>query len=165
MPLLYFAAPLFSESELAFNAALTAEIERLGFTVFLPQRDGVGVANEPWASMPAAEVTARSSHRSRRGSRLRRAALRARWAGARRGRLRRARPRLRPRAATGRRRALIGLMTDRRGASIDGKFNPMIGERARRGLRLPRRAARRAGKAGGLAHLRPPLSASRRGAW
>ncbi len=40
MPPLYFAAPLFSESERAFNAALTAEIERRGFTVFLPQRDG-----------------------------------------------------------------------------------------------------------------------------
>ena len=41
MPTLYFAAPLFSEAELAFNAALTAEVERLGFAVFLPQRDGV----------------------------------------------------------------------------------------------------------------------------
>ncbi len=40
MPTLYLAAPLFSESELAFNAALTAEIERLG-SLFLPQRDGV----------------------------------------------------------------------------------------------------------------------------
>jgi nucleoside 2-deoxyribosyltransferase len=41
MPSLYLAAPLFSEAELAFNAALTAEIERLGYTVFLPRNDGV----------------------------------------------------------------------------------------------------------------------------
>ncbi len=56
MPTLYFAAPLFSESERAFNAALTAEIERLGFTVFLPQRDGVDATKEPWASMPHADL-------------------------------------------------------------------------------------------------------------
>ena len=48
MPTLYFAAPLFSESERIFNAALTREIERLGFTVFLPQRDGgSSTAREP----------------------------------------------------------------------------------------------------------------------
>jgi hypothetical protein len=40
---------MFSEAELAFNAALTAEIERLGFAVFLPQRDGVDATKEPWA--------------------------------------------------------------------------------------------------------------------
>ncbi len=38
-----------SESERAFNAALTAEIERLGFTVFLPQRDEVNAIKAPWA--------------------------------------------------------------------------------------------------------------------
>ena len=48
MPTLYFAAPLFSEPELAFSAALAEEIERLGFTVFLPQRDGgSSTAREP----------------------------------------------------------------------------------------------------------------------
>ena len=39
MPTLYLAAPLFSKSELAFNAALTAEIERLG-TSPLPWGEG-----------------------------------------------------------------------------------------------------------------------------
>lgn len=48
---LYFAGPLFSAAELAFNTALAARIEALGFTVFLPQRDGVESAREPWASM------------------------------------------------------------------------------------------------------------------
>lgn len=38
--LLYFAAPLFSQAELAFNQVLTDKIEGLGFDVFLPQRDG-----------------------------------------------------------------------------------------------------------------------------
>ena len=37
---LYFAGPLFSESELTFNETLTRELEEAGFTVFLPQRDG-----------------------------------------------------------------------------------------------------------------------------
>ena len=49
MATLHLAAPLFSEFELAFSAALTAEVERLGFTVFLPQRDGVDATKEPWA--------------------------------------------------------------------------------------------------------------------
>jgi len=40
MPRLYFAAPLFSDAERAFNAALTERIEALGIEVFLPQRDG-----------------------------------------------------------------------------------------------------------------------------
>lgn len=41
---LYFAAPLFSEAEKAFNESLTQEIEALGFNVFLPQRDGMEFA-------------------------------------------------------------------------------------------------------------------------
>jgi nucleoside 2-deoxyribosyltransferase len=39
--LLYFAAPLFNASELAFNARLAEAIEQLGFEVFLPQREGL----------------------------------------------------------------------------------------------------------------------------
>ena len=61
MPAFYFAAPLFSESELAFNTALTAEIERLGFTVFLPQRDGV---------RPTTETEARHLSRGERAAHL-----------------------------------------------------------------------------------------------
>jgi nucleoside 2-deoxyribosyltransferase len=38
---LYFAGPLFCESERAFNAHLAAKIEALGYEVFLPQRDGL----------------------------------------------------------------------------------------------------------------------------
>ncbi|HEY9344051.1 MAG TPA: nucleoside 2-deoxyribosyltransferase domain-containing protein, partial [Inquilinus sp.] len=51
MPRLYFAAPLFSAAELVFNTVLAERIEALGFTVFLPQRDGVESRREPWASM------------------------------------------------------------------------------------------------------------------
>ncbi len=39
--LIYFAAPLFSEAEKQFNLSLTKKLEEKGFTVFLPQRDGV----------------------------------------------------------------------------------------------------------------------------
>jgi len=38
-PVVYFAAPLFSEAELSFNVSLTSELERY-VDVFLPQRDG-----------------------------------------------------------------------------------------------------------------------------
>ena len=38
---LYFAGPLFCESERVFNARLAAEIEKLAYDVFLPQRDGL----------------------------------------------------------------------------------------------------------------------------
>ena len=38
--LIYFAAPLFCQSEKDFNLQLTTKIEKLGFKVFLPQRDG-----------------------------------------------------------------------------------------------------------------------------
>ncbi len=36
----YFAAPLFSQSEKDFNLKLTHVLEAHGYTVFLPQRDG-----------------------------------------------------------------------------------------------------------------------------
>jgi nucleoside 2-deoxyribosyltransferase len=35
----YLAGPLFTEGERAFNLALARQIERLGYRVFLPQRD------------------------------------------------------------------------------------------------------------------------------
>ena len=38
---LYFAAPLFCDSEREFNASLSAKIEALDIDVFLPQRDGL----------------------------------------------------------------------------------------------------------------------------
>ncbi len=47
---------MLNDAELTFNAALTAEIEALGFTVFPPGRDGVERAKEPWASMPRADL-------------------------------------------------------------------------------------------------------------
>ncbi len=127
MPTLYFAAPLFSESELAFNAALTAEIERLGYAVFLPQRDGVDATKEPWASMPRADLH-RAIFAGDRDAVLacdvllvvldgrvpdEGACIELGLAYA-------------DREATGRRRALIGLMTDRRGTFLGDPLNPMI---------------------------------------
>jgi len=37
---IYFAAPLFSEAELRYNASLVEQLENAGHSVFLPQRDG-----------------------------------------------------------------------------------------------------------------------------
>ena len=39
---IYFAGPLFSQAERAFNLQLAESLEEHGYTVFLPQRDGVG---------------------------------------------------------------------------------------------------------------------------
>jgi nucleoside 2-deoxyribosyltransferase len=52
---IYFAAPLFSEAELAFNADLTVELEAAGHEVFLPQRDGVETGKPPYSSMTPEE--------------------------------------------------------------------------------------------------------------
>lgn len=41
---IYFAAPLFNAAEQRFNARLTWQIEERGHTVFLPQRDGLEMA-------------------------------------------------------------------------------------------------------------------------
>ncbi len=49
--LIYFAAPLFCEAEKAFNLRLTEELENRGFTVFLPQRDGVESSKPPYDEM------------------------------------------------------------------------------------------------------------------
>jgi len=49
--LIYFAGPLFSQAEREFNLRLTADLESIGFDVFLPQRDGVESRIEPYKSM------------------------------------------------------------------------------------------------------------------
>ena len=49
--LIYFAAPLFCEAEKAFNLRLTEELEGRGFSVFLPQRDGVESSQPPYNEM------------------------------------------------------------------------------------------------------------------
>jgi nucleoside 2-deoxyribosyltransferase len=49
--LIYFAAPLFCQAELAFNLQLTVKLEERGFTVFLPQRDGLESSKPPYNEM------------------------------------------------------------------------------------------------------------------
>jgi nucleoside 2-deoxyribosyltransferase len=45
--LIYFAAPLFNQAELMFNDLLTTRLEQAGFTVFLPQREGLELKATP----------------------------------------------------------------------------------------------------------------------
>lgn len=52
---IYFAGPLFSVAERRFNSELTARLEALGFTVFLPQRDGVERDNPKYAALTPQE--------------------------------------------------------------------------------------------------------------
>jgi nucleoside 2-deoxyribosyltransferase len=54
--LIYFAAPLFCQAEKAFNLQLTRKLEERGFTVFLPQRDGVDSNKPPYDEMTDAEL-------------------------------------------------------------------------------------------------------------
>lgn len=54
--LIYFAAPLFCQAELEFNLQLAQKLERRGFSVFLPQRDGVEVRKPPYAEMSPDEL-------------------------------------------------------------------------------------------------------------
>jgi nucleoside 2-deoxyribosyltransferase len=54
--LIYFAAPLFCQAEKAFNLQLTGKLEERGFTVFLPQRDGVDSNNPPYNEMTNDEL-------------------------------------------------------------------------------------------------------------
>ena len=53
--LIYFAGPLFNQAELTFNIALAAELEDLGYQVFLPQRDGVESSKPPYNTMSREE--------------------------------------------------------------------------------------------------------------
>jgi len=53
--LIYFAAPLFSQAEQAFNLQLAEKLEEKGFRVFLPQRDGVEISQPPFIEMPSDE--------------------------------------------------------------------------------------------------------------
>ncbi len=54
----YFAGPLFSEAELNFNTSLTTVLEAQGFSVFLPQRDGVISNKPPYDQMSRDELSA-----------------------------------------------------------------------------------------------------------
>ncbi len=48
---IYFAGSLFSEAERQFNVHLATELESAGFSVFLPQRDGVEATKAPYNQM------------------------------------------------------------------------------------------------------------------
>ncbi len=52
---IYFAGPLFSSAEKTFNELLAARFEQIGYTVFLPQRDGYEFAK--LAELSQAEKT------------------------------------------------------------------------------------------------------------
>jgi len=54
--LIYFAAPLFSQAEKTFNLQLTEILEERGFTVFLPQRDGIDSSKPPYNEMNTNEL-------------------------------------------------------------------------------------------------------------
>lgn len=51
----YFAGPLFNEAERAFNAHLAGKPEERGYTVFLPQRDGLEIIDPQESGMSLAE--------------------------------------------------------------------------------------------------------------
>jgi len=54
--LIYFAAPLFCQAERSFNLQLTQNWEKQGFTVFLPQRDGIENSKPPYNEMTTDQI-------------------------------------------------------------------------------------------------------------
>lgn len=52
---IYFAGSLFNKAEKEFNQTLCDKLESAGFTVFLPQRDGVEKDKSPYNTMPKEE--------------------------------------------------------------------------------------------------------------
>jgi nucleoside 2-deoxyribosyltransferase len=55
--LIYFAAPLFFQAERTFNLQLTQKLEQIGFSVFMPQRDGIEIVKPPYNRMTSEELT------------------------------------------------------------------------------------------------------------
>jgi len=55
MPKIYFAGPLFSQAEKSFNQSVTNQIEKIGYQVYLPQRDGIERDKLPYSRWPKAK--------------------------------------------------------------------------------------------------------------
>lgn len=55
--LIYFAGPLFSQAERAFNVCLTEKLENFGFQVFLPQRDGIELTEDLFKELSDQELS------------------------------------------------------------------------------------------------------------
>ncbi len=53
--LIYLAGPLFSDAERRFNQELARSLEGEGYSVFLPQRDGVEADKPPFNAMSRSE--------------------------------------------------------------------------------------------------------------
>lgn len=53
--MIYFAGSLFNDAERAFNLELSHLVEKAGFVVFLPQRDGVEANKFPYNEMTQEE--------------------------------------------------------------------------------------------------------------
>ncbi|MEJ2758722.1 MAG: nucleoside 2-deoxyribosyltransferase [Anaerolineales bacterium] len=54
--LIYFAGPMFCQAELEFNKNLVTSLERNGFSVFLPQRDGINPKGERFSNFSEKEI-------------------------------------------------------------------------------------------------------------
>ena len=124
---LYFAAPLFSAAELAFNERLAGLIEGRGISVFLPQRDGVDRSAPPYDAMSETAIAEAIFTQDRNAvlacdlflfvldGRVPDEGAAVELGIAHMGR-----------RTTGRPAALLGLMTDVRGGYREGPLNPML---------------------------------------
>jgi len=54
--LIYFAAPFFCQAEQAFNLKLATKLETFGYSVFLPQRDGVELKEALFRNLSEVEI-------------------------------------------------------------------------------------------------------------
>jgi nucleoside 2-deoxyribosyltransferase len=54
--MIYLAGPLFCQAERAFNLDLTQKLEQHGFSVFLPQRDGIELSEDLFKELSEKEL-------------------------------------------------------------------------------------------------------------
>lgn len=54
--MIYFSGPASTLDSRTFNLELTAELEKAGFAVFLPQRDGINAKKPPYSTMNRQEL-------------------------------------------------------------------------------------------------------------
>lgn len=124
---IYFAGPLFSLAERQFNQALTEELEQMGFSVFLPQRDGVEADKPPYDTMTREErrkAVFELDTQKLKASDIFLFILDGRIPDE--GACVELGMAYQHREVTGEQKVIIGLHTDRRAAFLGAKLNPML---------------------------------------
>ncbi len=121
---LYFAGPLFCDAEKEFNKKLTEQIEALGYNVFLPQRDGVSGTSTQMTSLEKSKAIFDLDKKEMLTSDIFLFVLDGRIPDE--GACVALGMSYMHKQLVNQNILLIGLQTDKRGAYVDSKLNPML---------------------------------------